>query len=167
MPHLKTVNMLFPTCKALHNKGFLEGWPFLCYWREEGLRDVTFSHDVHLCDQTKGETITVLSWGEKQVLHIFTKYKPLYTLWMGRASLKAGWGDRVARDMLFLSYLLRMAVFPSDILEPLEWHVSTHGCLDDIKGTALSERKRSYAHLLTCCYCCCFFFFLKKKSFVT
>ena len=118
---------------------------------------MTFSHDMHLCDWTKGESITVLSWGEEQVFPIFTKYKFLYTLWMGRAPLQAGWGDRVEWDILFLSNLVRMAVSPSDILEPLEWHVSTHGCLDAINGTALSERKRSYAHLLTCCYCCCFF----------
>lgn len=78
-------------------------------------------------------------------------------LWMERASFQACRGEGVERKMLFLSSLVRMAVFPSDTLEPPMWHVSTHCCLDAIRGTALSDRKGSYAHLLTCCYCCWFF----------
>lgn len=60
---------------------------------------------------------------------------------MGRASFQARWGGKGegknAQTMLFLSYLVRMAIFPSDILEPPKCHVSMHCCLDAIKGTAL------------------------------
>ena len=71
--------MLLPTCKALHNKGFLEGWPFLHYWRGEGLRDMTFSHDVHLCDWTKQESITVLGGGPGSA-NFHQVQIPLYSL---------------------------------------------------------------------------------------
>lgn len=67
-------------------------------------------------------------------------------------------GEKNAQMMLFWSYLVRMAVFPSDIREPAKCHVSVCCCLDAIKGTTLRWERRSYAHLLTRCYCCWFFF---------
>lgn len=63
-------------------------------------------------------------------------------------------GEKNAQTMLCWSYLVRRAIFPSDILEPPKCLVSMRCCLDAVKGTALRWEKRSYAHLLTCSYCC-------------
>ena len=86
---------------------------------------MTFSHDVHLCDWTKGESITVLGGGPGSA-NFHQVQIPLYSLdgkgsTSGRLGRQGGAGHAIFK--LF--------------------------------GTALSERKRSYAHLLTCCYCCC------------
>lgn len=67
-------------------------------------------------------------------------------------------GGKNTQARLFLSYLVRMAIFPSDILAPPKCHVSMYCCLDAIKASLGGEREESCA-LLTCCDRGFFFFF--------
>lgn len=89
---------------------------------------------------------------------IFHKIQMLHFTLDGKGFISGMWvrkgGGENALTMLFWSYLVRMDIFLSDILEPPRCHVSMCCCLDAIKGTALRWEKGSYAHLLTCCYCC-------------
>lgn len=91
-----------------------------------------FSHDVSCYDWTKRESRDVLYWGMAPALQILPKHS-----WMARASFQACRGAGVMGKMLFLSYLVGMAVFASAILVSLKCHISTHCRLDAIKGTAL------------------------------
>lgn len=93
---------------------------------ERGKGEMTSSDELSFLDRTKGEG-RYLWQQEKQAFQILAKYTSLIMLWMTRASFQAcrgkGWREKNALPMLFLSYLVRMAISPSDILVPPKCHI--------------------------------------------
>lgn len=72
-----------------------------------------------------------------------------------------GWREKNALTMLFLSYLVRMAIFPSDILVPPKCHIPRAAVWTLSKARLWGERRR---HMLIFVHAATADFF---KSFVT
>lgn len=90
------------------------------------------SHEIQILSNSHKIQIILLNSHKIQIPHYALDEKGFTSGMGGRKG-----GGKNAQTTLFLSYLVRMAIFPSDILEPHKCQVSMCCCLDAIKGTAL------------------------------